>query len=63
MNDDDPYTIFDQLTAGEKAALDPTIGYGAAWQDGHEGRPIRGSSPEYEDGYLSGQKARAGRLS
>jgi hypothetical protein len=56
--DADPYDIFNQLTAGEKQALDPTIGYGAAWQDGRDGRPIRGSSPEYEDGYLAGLKVR-----
>lgn len=56
--DVDPYDIFNQLTAGEKQALDPTIGYGAAWQDGRDGRPIRGNSPEYEDGYLAGLKVR-----
>lgn len=56
--DVDPYDIFDQLSAGEKAGLDPTIGYGAAWQDGRDGLPIRGSSPEYQDGYLAGMKVR-----
>jgi hypothetical protein len=56
--DVDPYDIFNQLTPGEKAALDPTLGYGVGWQDAKAGRPIRGSSPEYEDGYLSGQQAR-----
>jgi hypothetical protein len=41
MNDDDPYAIFYQLTAGEKASLDPTLSYGSGWQDGRDGRPIR----------------------
>lgn len=56
--DHDPYSIFDQLTAGEKAALDPTLSYSHGWQDARDGRPIRGNSPEYEDGYLAGLKVR-----
>lgn len=53
---EDPYAIFGQLTEGERASLDATKGYGHGWQDGRDGRPITGSSPEYEDGYLAGLK-------
>jgi hypothetical protein len=57
-DDADPYDIFNQLTAGEKASLDPTLSYSSGYRDGRDGRPIRGSSPEYEDGYLAGLKVR-----
>jgi hypothetical protein len=45
---------YDHLTDAERAELDPTLSYGVGWQDGREGRPLRGSSPEYEDGYCAG---------
>lgn len=56
--DVDPYAIFNQLTTGEQVSLDPTRGYGHGYQDGRDGLPIGGSSPEYEDGYLAGLKVR-----
>lgn len=36
--------------------LDPTLSYGCGHRDGEEGKPIRGSSPEYEDGHRAGRK-------
>jgi hypothetical protein len=39
--------------------LDPTLSYGAGHWDGKHGKPCRGSSPEYEEGYLSGSRERS----
>lgn len=56
--DTDPYDIFNQITDDERLSLDPTLGYSSGYRDGKFANPIRGSSPEYEDGYLAGLKIR-----
>jgi hypothetical protein len=53
----DPYEIFD-CSADDHARRDPTLSYCHGHEDGEAGRPIRGSSSEYEDGYLAGRAAK-----
>lgn len=49
---------FDHITYAERQALDPTLSYSHGWQDARYGKPIRGNSPEYEDGFCAGLKVR-----
>jgi hypothetical protein len=46
--------------ASEAVGLDPTLGYSVGHQHAVDGKPMQGSSPEYEDGYAAG-KSSAGR--